>query len=39
MSEGYGERGVGGEGPRCCHLHVGGNLGSTRMLLETLEGF
>lgn len=31
--------GVGKSGGRGHQLHVGGNLGSTLMLLETLEGF
>ena len=31
--------GVEGEEPRCHQLHAGGNLGSTLMLLETLEVF
>ena len=36
---GVGVEGVEGEEPRCHQLHAGGNLGSTLMLLETLEVF
>ena len=36
---GLGREGVEGKEPRCHQLHVGRNVGSTLMLLETLEGF